>query len=94
MIKLKLLAAAGALLALGSVVSVNSAAADPLSPWEKFCLNTQAPGQALGNCLDGLPSSSGPSLLRGLVILKPHDGFAAPTPAPTGQPLAPRMTLR
>lgn len=63
MTKTHVTAAVGALLALGMLSATVPAAADPLSPWEKFCLHTSAPGKALGNCLDGLPSRGGRAII-------------------------------
>ncbi len=61
------IAAAGAMIATGLT---GPASADPLSPWEKFCLTTSAPGKDLGNCLDGLPSRGG----RNNILVAPVDG--------------------
>jgi hypothetical protein len=83
MTKLRLKVVTGALLALSSIPFANLAAAgDPLSPWEKFCLNTSAPGQALANCLDGLPSRGGKNkkLVQGDSILP---GISVPLPPPS-----------
>ena len=43
-----------ATLIAAGLVTAGPAAAELLTPWEKFCLNTSKPGQDLANCLDGL----------------------------------------
>jgi hypothetical protein len=63
-------AAAGAAI---SIVMVGPAAAE-LTPWQKFCLKTKAPGEEIARCLDGLPSVGGPNQ----VLVSPGGPDAGP----------------
>jgi hypothetical protein len=77
----------GTLFAIG-LVTAEASNAELLTPWEKFCLNTNKPGQDLANCLDGLPSGGG----RNKVLLpqpKPHN-----IPCTTGQSGRPGVSTR